>query len=88
MYFVLSILLGYGFIKNKMNPLSFGMYLVLILVGMAYGYFVELIQGNFIYQRYYDSSDIIANSFGTIFGVFLLPLMGRKILLTVSDRSN
>ena len=80
MYFILSILLGFALIKNKMNLLSFGLYLLLILVGIAFGYFVELIQGEIIYQRYFDTSDIIANSFGTIFGVILIGLMGRKLL--------
>jgi glycopeptide antibiotics resistance protein len=66
--------------KNKMNLLNYQMYLWLILVGIAIGISVELIQGNFIYRRYYDPEDILVNGIGTIFGAFGYNWIGRKLV--------
>jgi len=63
-----------------MNLSKYRMYLVLILVGITVGIFVELIQGNFIYRRYYDPEDILVNGIGTIFGAFGYSWIGRKLV--------
>ena len=81
MYLMLSILLAFGFIlKNKLNLSKLKMYLILVLVGIAFGTFVELVQGSFIYRRYFDLLDILANSIGSIVGMFLVALIGRKLV--------
>ena len=81
MYLMLSILLAFGFIlKNILNLSKLKMYLILVLVGIAFGTFVELVQGSFIYRRYFDLLDILANSIGSIVGMFLVALIGRKLV--------
>lgn len=66
--------------EKKMNRSNSGLYLTLILVGIGIGYSVELIQGNFIYRRYFDYEDIAVNTFGTIFGAVAYTLIGRKLV--------
>ena len=85
MYFVLSAAFLLGFltfekkIKKKLNLSNLQLYGVVILAGILIGYSIELIQGNFIFRRYFDVSDIVMNSFGTIFGVITYSLTGRKL---------
>ncbi|NOQ73371.1 MAG: hypothetical protein GQ574_15300 [Crocinitomix sp.] len=85
MYFVLSALFLLGFltfekkIRKKLNLSNLRLYGVVILVGILIGYAIELIQGNFIFRRYFDVADIVMNSFGTIFGVIMYSLTGRKL---------
>ncbi len=85
MYFILSILFLFGFltfekkIKKKLNLSNLQLYGVVILVGILIGYAIELIQGNFIFRRYFDVADIVMNSFGTIFGIIMYSLTGRKL---------
>ncbi len=81
MYFVLATLMVLDFANKKMNLSNSKLYLIIILTGIAFGIFVELIQGFFIYQRFFGVTDIIANSLGTIFGVILAALIGRKLIL-------
>ena len=81
MYFGLSSLMVLDFFSKKMNLSKLKMYLIIILVGISFGIFVELIQGFFIYQRYFGVTDILANSLGTIFGVILTVLTCRKLIL-------
>lgn len=66
--------------KKKLNLSDYWLYLKLILVGISIGFVIELIQGNFIPKRYFDYTDIVANSFGTIFGTFLYSWTGRKLI--------
>ena len=81
MYLILSCLLAFGFIsKKRLNPFPVKMYLILVLVGIAFGFFVELIQGSFIYRRYFDVLDILATTIGSITGMFLVTLMSRKLV--------
>lgn len=63
-----------------MNRSNTWLYLTLILVGIGIGYSIELIQGNFIYRRYFDYEDILVNAFGTIFGAIAYSLIGRKLV--------
>ena len=85
MYFVLSGLFLLGFltfekkINEKVNLSNIRLYGVVILAGILIGYAIELIQWNFIFRRYFDVADIVMNSFGTIFGVFMYSLTGRKL---------
>ncbi|MBD3636920.1 MAG: VanZ family protein [Crocinitomicaceae bacterium] len=85
-YFALVLLMLYGFLKNKpteeriLNLSNLRLYCVIVLVAFAIGYAIELIQGNFIYQRYYDPEDVAVNGIGTIFGGLGYTLIGRKIV--------
>lgn len=87
MYGVLAVLMLFGFEKanaekhgDKLNLLDWKLYITVVLFGIATGYYIELVQGNFIYHRYYDTKDIIVNIFGTIFGVLLYHLIGKKFI--------
>jgi len=66
--------------KNKMNLSDIRLYGWMILVGFGIGLAIELIQGNYIYQRYFDPQDLVANIFGTIFGVVGYWLTGIKFI--------
>lgn len=80
MYSGLAVLMLYPYQNKKLNLFRFRVYLVIVIVGITFGFLVELIQGNFIHQRYFGWSDIVANSIGTIFGAFLYGWIGRKIV--------
>ena len=81
MYSVLCFLMLFPFLEKKILNLSkVGVYMMVILVVIVIGFIVELIQGNFIYRRYYDHQDIIINGFGTVFGAFMYRLIGRKLV--------
>lgn len=67
-------------VEKKLNLSNLKLYVLITLAGIAIGIFVELVQGNFIYRRYYDPEDILVNSFGTIFGVMIYTLTGRKLV--------
>lgn len=85
MYFALSVLLLLGFltfekkINKKLNLSNLRLYGVVILAGILIGYSIELIQGNLIFRRYFDVADIVMNGFGTIIGVIMFSLTGRKL---------
>ena len=66
--------------EKKLNLSNIRVYLGVVLAGILIGYSVELIQGNFIYRRYYDNEDVVINSIGTIFGVISYTLIGRKLV--------
>ncbi|MEO9797386.1 MAG: VanZ family protein [Crocinitomicaceae bacterium] len=87
LYFGLANLMLLGFLQHKktklekkMNLSNLRVYLYIILAGILIGIFVELVQGNFIYRRYYDPEDILVNGIGTIFGAFAYTLIGRKLV--------
>lgn len=80
MYFLLSVFLIFDYQHPKLNLFKGKVYFLIILAGISVGIFVELIQGIFIYQRYFDIFDIIANSFGTIIGAYTMRLIGRKLI--------
>ncbi len=63
-----------------MNLSNFRLYLGIVLAGIIIGYSIELIQGNFIYRRYYDLEDVVVNTIGTVFGVISYTLIGRKLV--------
>lgn len=80
MYFVLAFAMFISAYKNKLNLSTIKMYLLVGLVGIAYGTIIELIQGFYIYQRFFDALDITANIFGTIFGVLTARLICIKLV--------
>lgn len=66
--------------EKKMNLSNIRVYLGIVLAGIIIGYSIELIQGNFIYRRYYDNEDVLVNTIGTIFGAIGYTLIGRKLV--------
>lgn len=80
MYCGLAVLMLFGFQNQKMNTFNIRVYLWVIVVGIGFGTLLEIIQGLFVYRRYFDVKDIILNSVGTIFGVIVYRLIGSKIL--------
>jgi VanZ family protein len=73
-----SMILG-GFSKN-LNLSPGKLYIITLLAGICYGTSIELIQGFYIYQRYFDTLDIFANTIGTVFGVITARLTGIKLV--------
>lgn len=46
-------------------------YLLMIAVAFAYGYFIEIIQEQFIPNRSFDPGDLVADFVGSVLGVLL-----------------
>ena len=80
LYFILAYLMLWDNFYSKMNLSDIKVYIIITLAGIAIGLFVELIQGFFIYKRYFDPSDIVANGIGTIFGGIMYRLTGKKLV--------
>jgi len=81
MYSVLSFLhlFGFRFKKGNLNLSVLTLYSLVILAGILLGILIEIVQGIYIYQRHYDIADMVANSFGTIFGVFGFVWTAKKL---------
>lgn len=85
-YFGLCGLMLVGFLQHKtkaekkLNLSNWKLYLTVTVACIFIGYAIELLQGNFIYRRYYDPEDIAVNSIGTVFGALGYTLIGRKIV--------
>jgi glycopeptide antibiotics resistance protein len=81
-YLVLSFLMLIARYKNdkKVNQLNFELYSNVIVAGLLIGFVIELMQEYLIYMRYFSLKDIIANSFGTIFGVIVFRLTSKKLI--------
>jgi len=69
-YFILVILMSIAFRLIKNEPFSKGIVLI-VVIGILIGWSIEFIQGNYITNRYFDYSDIIANSLGTVVGMLI-----------------
>jgi VanZ family protein len=78
MYAILAVLQFLAFFNPKMNLSRKWLYLLVALAGIIFGFFVELVQGSFIYRRYFDWADVVANMFGTVFGLVVMALICRK----------
>ena len=80
MYSFLAYAMCLGGLKKNLNLSKPTLYLIILLVGIAYGTSIELIQGFYIYQRFFDTADIFANTIGTIFGVLAARLTSIKLV--------
>lgn len=80
MYAILSYAMCLGGFKKNLNQSKPSLYLIVLSVGIVYGISIELIQGFYIYQRFFDTADIFANTFGTIFGVLGARLTSIKLV--------
>jgi len=69
-YFILVVLMNIGFRLKKSEPF-YRSIVWIIVVGIFTGWSIEYLQGNFITNRFFDYSDIIANSVGTIVGMLI-----------------
>ena len=69
-YFTLVILMNIGFRIKKSEPFYKSIVLI-VVIGVLIGWSIENLQGNFITNRFFDYSDIIANGLGTIVGMLI-----------------
>jgi len=69
-YFILVILMNIGFRLKKSEPF-YKSIVWIVVVGIFTGWSIEYLQGDFITNRFFDYSDIIANSLGTIVGMLI-----------------
>ncbi len=77
-YFVLFLFLAAAIYKQK-KKVDIRYYILLLIVCVAYGGLLELLQGSVFAKRSEDIFDFIANSFGAIIASFLFaPLYKRK----------
>lgn len=69
---VLGVLCSFGFFKQKQGGFFQPRFVFLtIIIGLFYGIFTELLQHFFLTGRQGSISDVIADLFGTVFGVVL-----------------
>jgi len=69
-YFILVILMNIGCRLKKSEPF-YKSIVWIVVVGIFTGWSIEYLQGDFITNRFFDYSDIIANSLGTIVGMLI-----------------
>lgn len=77
MYAVLSVLLLFGKTNNK--SLSFNVNVLVILICVCYGGFMEFLQNTIFINRSGNWYDFLANTIGVFLGVLFFPFI-RKIL--------
>ena len=77
MYLGLSFLMLIGFyhIKNELFSIQV---LYIIVIGLSIGLGIELVQGNFIENRFFSWRDVIANGIGTCLGYLIFRLYRKK----------
>ena len=74
MYFFLTVLwcLAYeNFYKSNFK---------LLLFAIFFGFVLEIFQHILPFGRYFDLGDLVANSLGVIFGIFILYCIKKKLL--------
>src|SRR5690606_6972450 len=76
-YFVLTFLMLNAFEKKNEPFLMLFVYISVITIFI--GFFVEIIQGNYIKNRFFDKNDIFANAIGTLIGLLFFVWI-KKIL--------
>lgn len=70
---VLTILLTRGFRKQyTYSRLRYYAALVAVVLSLIYGASTEIIQGNFMKDRYFEFFDMLANATGCILGLIIL----------------
>ena len=67
-YATLTYLMSFAFLSKKNEPLL-NWIVFIIATGILIGCFVEVIQGNFIKNRFFSVSDIFANTIGNLIGM-------------------
>ena len=74
MYFSLTIL--WSLASNNLNNSTFK----LLLFAIFFGFVLEIFQHILPFGRYFDFGDLLANSLGVIFGIFILYCIKKKLL--------
>lgn len=70
-YLGLSLTLGWGYLKQN-QQVTKKAFLMLLIIGSAYGILMEIMQYLFFPNRYFDVGDMIANIIGSFFGLLLI----------------
>lgn len=70
MFFVLAVLFKRGFVQQTISILSSKQDVILVLSGILYGGSLELMQSYFYTDRSGSWFDFLANSLGTIAGIY------------------
>lgn len=71
MYFILQVLL----LRHNDNFMSRKKQVVIFILTASYGFLMEVIQGYFLVDRFYDNYDIIANITGALIGNLFFNLL-------------
>jgi len=69
-YFILVILMSIGFRLKKSEPF-YKSIVWIVVTGVFIGWSIEFVQGNYVTNRQFEYSDIIANSLGTVVGMLI-----------------
>lgn len=67
-YAVLVLLWGWGIYKAKSQRLTNNLILSILLGGLVYGIFLEIVQYSFFPNRYFEYGDILADFLGCVIG--------------------
>jgi len=67
--------------KNEAGSLSLKNIAIAVIIGSAYGILTELIQYCCLPGRHGNVPDVIANIFGTVFGIFIIVMAYRTSIL-------
>lgn len=65
--------------QNSNENLRIKAFKIIFIGGFALGLVLELIQENFIFGRYFELLDLVANGIGCIFGIILFKIIYRDI---------
>ena len=74
MYLILAIIWGLKIINFSQRKFEISTYLILFGLGL------EILQHVLPFGRYFDLGDVVANSIGVLFGVFILYYLKKKLL--------
>ena len=74
MYFSLTILWYFAF------EIFYSSYLKLLLFAIFFGFVLEIFQHLLPFGRYFDLTDLSANTLGVIFGIIILYCIKKKLL--------
>jgi len=78
-YLFLAIIWLFYFFKKNNNHLNFRTILVVMLVFLVYGTVIEVLQELFTASRQADIYDVLANTIGSLIGVFVFLNVKNRI---------
>ena len=79
---ILIVLLALGFIKQyRFNIFRSKAITIAFSISIPYGIFLEMIQGLWLDDRYFDVYDVIANAIGCILGIIIFKFVRHKLQL-------
>ena len=81
-FFVLILLSTRGFVlQTTFNKVHQNPKMIALLICVAYGGLLEIMQGTIFEERSADVYDFIANSFGCVMGLIMYAWIEKKILI-------